>query len=530
MPVILQLAFPGRGYHATPWGSHVNEGHVEWPPSPWRLLRALLSTGFTKLGWAAARPPDVACSLIERLAAIPPSFTLPPVSLAHTRHYVDAADKRPLIFDAWAHLEDVVEVIWDVELPAPERSLLATLAEHLGYLGRAESWVDARLVDGPPTSRGTPCRPDAGGPPGPRFEPLRVLCPQSAATFVGWRAEQVATIEAALLPASGKSMTVQQQKKFAKAKEPFPADLIAALCADTGVIQAQGWSAAPGSREVVYWRRADALSTGTPQARSPSQVPAAAFALLAITTPSRGTSALPPLSRVFPQGRLLHRALASIVNKQFGGDPALALSLLGRDGEGPSIREHRHAHALFLDLDGDQRLDHALIFAPMGLDGAAQAVLRRLRRTFMKGGAGELQLALAGLGDANTLRLMVHPLGDALTKVLGQAEGAADWISATPYVAPRLLKTRGRDSLDGLIRSECAARGFPPLLSVAILDRGAEDEARTMRHYVLHDDRHQPPMPVRWSLRLRFEGPVRGPICLGYGAHVGLGRFAVSNP
>src|SRR5437867_3663314 len=52
----LLLRFPGRRYHATPWGHHVNEGLIEWPPSPWRLLRALLATGYTKLGWPADGP------------------------------------------------------------------------------------------------------------------------------------------------------------------------------------------------------------------------------------------------------------------------------------------------------------------------------------------------------------------------------------------------------------------------------------------------------------------------------------------
>ena len=43
----LQLRFPGGRYHATPWGHHVNEGLIEWPPSPWRLLRALIACGFS---------------------------------------------------------------------------------------------------------------------------------------------------------------------------------------------------------------------------------------------------------------------------------------------------------------------------------------------------------------------------------------------------------------------------------------------------------------------------------------------------
>ena len=37
----IRLTFPAARYHATPWGRHVNEGVPEWPPSPYRLLRAL---------------------------------------------------------------------------------------------------------------------------------------------------------------------------------------------------------------------------------------------------------------------------------------------------------------------------------------------------------------------------------------------------------------------------------------------------------------------------------------------------------
>ena len=44
---ILTFTFPGKRYHATPWGAPVNEAQVEWPPSPWRVCRALLATGMS---------------------------------------------------------------------------------------------------------------------------------------------------------------------------------------------------------------------------------------------------------------------------------------------------------------------------------------------------------------------------------------------------------------------------------------------------------------------------------------------------
>ena len=51
--IAISLHFLTGRFHATPWGHHVNEGVAEWPPSPWRLLRALMATFYR------VSPPDV---------------------------------------------------------------------------------------------------------------------------------------------------------------------------------------------------------------------------------------------------------------------------------------------------------------------------------------------------------------------------------------------------------------------------------------------------------------------------------------
>ncbi|MBV9143342.1 MAG: type I-U CRISPR-associated protein Cas5/Cas6 [Pseudonocardiales bacterium] len=84
MPTTLVLRFPWGRYHATPWGRHVNEGAVELPPSPWRLLRALYAV------WCARAPEldeQTVHALLARLAA-PPTFHVPRHSVSHTRHYL----------------------------------------------------------------------------------------------------------------------------------------------------------------------------------------------------------------------------------------------------------------------------------------------------------------------------------------------------------------------------------------------------------------------------------------------------------
>jgi CRISPR-associated protein Csb2 len=528
MATTLLLRFPGRRYHATPWRHHVNEGVVEWPPSPWRLLRGLLAVGFTKHRWPEAGPPAEARALIEALAGVAPSFRLPPVSLAHSRHYMPAG-KQALVLDAWANVEDgVVAVTWPVALDAAQRALLAALAADLGYLGRAESWVEAELApEGAPLPTGRDCAPLIGTPlPGHVSAP--VLSPMPAGDYAAWRAVAVAPIEEKFAVAPAKKRSAKQQeaheKERGKALSAFPADLVAALCVETSALQAHGWSAPPGSTERSYALRSDATAVSVPPERRRPKGPTVPFALLAFSTASRGTSALPAPERAFPQGRLLHRAVAAVIGQRFDRDPALAEALLGQTAEGPAAHDHQHAHLLHLDLGGSGRLDHALIWAPCGLTADAQAALGALRKTYTKGGADALQVAFAGAGDAALLRGLPAPYGEALAETLGPPGGAQHWISATPYVAPRMLKRRGKDSLEGLIDGELRRRGLPGLASLEVLPP-QDERARRLRHAVLHDRDHSPPHPTRFALRLQLEAPAEGPICLGYGAHVGLGRF-----
>ena len=76
MPLI-ELRFPAGRFHATPWGRHVNEGAVEWPPSPWRILRALIATWYLKVSPEEA-PEPLMRKLIQALAQQPATCQLPP--------------------------------------------------------------------------------------------------------------------------------------------------------------------------------------------------------------------------------------------------------------------------------------------------------------------------------------------------------------------------------------------------------------------------------------------------------------------
>lgn len=80
MKVVLQQEFPLGRFHATPWRVNpFDDPHGEWPPSPWRLVRAVTARWYQ---WAreAEREPDLARleKLQSALCESTYAFHLPP--------------------------------------------------------------------------------------------------------------------------------------------------------------------------------------------------------------------------------------------------------------------------------------------------------------------------------------------------------------------------------------------------------------------------------------------------------------------
>ncbi|KXK01019.1 MAG: CRISPR-associated protein [Nitrospira sp. OLB3] len=121
--IALRIRFITGRYHATPWGRHVNEGAVEWPPSPWRILRALIATWHRK--FSREVPEQSFRPLIERLTDLP-VFYLPKAALGHTRHFMPQKDPlgadKTKIFDAFVsiHPDDDIIVVWPHVTLSPE--------------------------------------------------------------------------------------------------------------------------------------------------------------------------------------------------------------------------------------------------------------------------------------------------------------------------------------------------------------------------------------------------------------------------
>lgn len=547
MPTLL-LRFPGRRYHATPWGHHVNEGLIEWPPSPWRVLRAMLSVGYTACGWPAelsepwrSSPPPAGRRLITQLASVAPRYALPAAIGAHTRHYMPTAEfkggqeRTTMVFDTWAQIEEgELAITWDVELDSGSEALLAELAGHINYLGRSESWVQARLASAAEAQAVVhncwPCVP--ASPPGPGWQQVALLAPQDPSTYSAWReaalSRELATLP--LPPAAAGSMKSpgKAAMKLLAAREArsamFPQDTVACLQVDTSFLRQHGWSQPPGAHKLLYWRPSDALQAGRQVAATPARRagrPVRAV-LLAMASHTLNSHALPTTARTLPQAEMLHRQVLGAFGKI--GPLAHSTVLSGCDAERkPLGGAHGHAHLLPLDLDADGHLDHILVWAPDGLPSQEQQALRLVRNTFTKGGVGALRLAWVGAGDLCDLASLPAPQGPVLQRTIGQAR---HWVSATPFVPVRHLKPRGANTLPGQVAAELASRGLPAPIDVQWLNPREHETARQIRHVVR--TRRFGPLPPQdqgFALQLTFAEPVTGPLCIGYGSHFGLGRF-----
>ncbi|NQT12681.1 MAG: type I-U CRISPR-associated protein Cas5/Cas6, partial [Planctomycetes bacterium] len=263
----IELTFPGGRWHATPWGRQVNEGAVEWPPSPWRLLRALLAVWHHK---CPDVPEDEMRRLISALGS-PPSFQLPPASQGHTRHYMPAAsDSRTKIFDTFVTVapQGALVVAWpDIELDGSLSRLLDRLLSMMTYFGRAESWVEARLLDawdGEPNTE-----PVNGHDVDMRVhERTRVLATVADDEYADWQGRALRThldrkLEEKRREARDKGKDEAKvklsKKEQAEVESSLPETILDALHASTGDLRKAGWNRPPGSRWIDYLRPAEAF-------------------------------------------------------------------------------------------------------------------------------------------------------------------------------------------------------------------------------------------------------------------------------
>lgn len=493
MTTTLGLHFPWGRYHATPWGTNVNEGRVELPPSPWRILRGLYAV------WKQRQPHLDEATVHSLLAALsaPPTYFLPDYEIGHTRHYYPDTQHRPDVrstdraIDAFAilHGNATIYTQWAAVLTDDQHHALEQLAKSLPYLGRADSVVDANLAAST-DHMGThhPCTALLDeGDVAPGQELVRLLSPT------------------------------------------LPLD-IEALIARPVDVRTNGLLYPPGTQLVPYalpapprprspTHTAPRATTRPVQAAGGDLPPETELTAVRLTLDARPR---PPMTQTLNLVEAVRRTFIERLTSGPDHNLRQPSNLIGKDTHGnPLASHHRHAHFLTHDVNEDGRIDQILIWAPGGLtDEEVTAINNAI--------TGDTISVPAHVKGPRNIHLRISATG-AATDVLpaGVLGPASVWVSTTPFLPPRHYK-HNEDQLAHLTREihrEIDHRHRPDDLphptSIENIPgpwRGYVRQ-RYSKNETLAQARHG------FGLRLTFRRPIHGPLILGRYAHFGLGLF-----
>ena len=485
MPTTLAFRFPLGRYHSNPWDRAVNEGASEWPPSPWRILRALIATWHTR--W-----PDLPASEFDALLDAlgdPPSYLTPPAGTGHTRHYLPDLDHRKaetghtdLTLDPFLTVDRQAEILvrWDADLPDGQREALAKLAELIPYLGRSESVCYARLLgadeDNPAPDRNW------------------------------WRPAQAAR----------SARDGDGSESRTRLLAPVPPVSRAVLETTTSGMRRQKRTLPAGTQWVTYTMTSPA---GTPPDRQRTGVP-------------RKPGVRPPTAiRFAVTGRApvqmtncvlvadeTHRIAARLLEKA-GIPDSRRRQIMGTGGERTG---HAHAHWIPVGGQGDSAgsVQHLLIYVPDGLEPAEIGALVSPGR--MSGKRGDDGYEIRGFPEQQLLFQAAGQVRDVAPELVTPA-GATRWRSVTPYLPVRYRhKESAEEHVTADVSRELRYRNLPEPVEVS----AAEPLAGRINQFRRYRTRER----LRASragvgLRLTFAAPVEGPILIGQLSHFGFGAF-----
>ncbi|MDV6011658.1 type I-U CRISPR-associated protein Csb2 [Haloechinothrix sp. LS1_15] len=482
MTTTLAFSFPWGRYHATPWGRHVNEGAVELPPSPWRLLRALYTVWHTRV-------PDLDTDTVHALLgtlAVPPMVHVPPHTIAHTRHYypdtqhteinlsVDQTLDTFAVFDRHAELA----VQWPQTLPETQFDALSKLATSMPYLGRADSVCEARVA-----KEWQPDRHDTWVP----VDVAETVHPEAEAT----------TVLAPELPLVTESL-VARPMDVRKGGLLFPA----------------------GTRFVGYQR---ARSAPKPRPRRPARKHSVTTVRFDVAQP-----AAPKQTEALAYTDLLRQAALSQLGARRERPEATVLG--GKHADARASRtDHRHAHYLPITKAG--RLTGLVVWAPDGVGGEELDAVSAIRS--LRSGMRKRQSHDEGNDEdvgSERWRLTVRVAGTGPVETVAPelAGTSRIWCSLTPFTPSRYAKKRHdwQRFLRAEVERELSYRGIDARPQVELVDgnwaayRRYRPSAR-MRQDRVHGQATRPSA----FLRIHFDRAIGGPLALGHLSHFGLGLF-----
>lgn len=505
MAITIRLTFPAGRYHATPWGRHVNEGVAEWPPSPWRLLRALVAV------WKRTSPdlPEVQMKRILEAMVKPPKFSLPNHRVAHTRHYMPWEKKGPqdrtLVFDTFVSVsrKDSLCIGWpDAELSAEDRIALKHLLGNMSSLGRAEGWVQAELIDQQPAWNSEPTETDSN--------PVAVFCADPHSAF------------------SDTYFPKLDAKKLAKGKVNPTEFLFNTprwhLCLDTETIHKERWPTAPGSKWVNYTR--PSANQLRPVVAKPRRQVLPTVARFLIDGP-----VLPLITDTILVAEAFRKSAMSQLKFLCEREPAVAeqyqrtdevdqyssSTFSGKSHLGTMLLDHDHAYFLPTSEGLNQRITHVTVVSTKPFSDAEITALSNITTLPFRQSELKLRVQPIGLGREDDFRLPMF-------------SKSRIWICNTPFLGPQHIRKYGQErallkAARKSVRRMIEKRILPTdtkLTSVSIV---ANQPRAIEFHRQRTSQRYESGYRAGAFIRLEFASAVTRPSAFGYASHFGMGML-----
>ncbi len=498
MQLALEQTFPLGRFHATPWKVFpYDDPHGEWPPSPWRLVRAVLARSFQldrEISESADNHTFLREALVRAFATSETSWRLPASAWRGPglRQYHPAEFKRvpasakergmmaynttKVLDNFWITSSDAEPIVWLFDGQDWTPPLLAHLDACLArmtYFGRAESITEIR-----------------------RLPEVRI----DAASLIPLQPRR-----------SGNAVPVLALK---------PNATLSQLEATTDTPNVAVTDIPPGSR----WMFAERPQR--PRIRPVSR-PKPALPLVSLIQFAIGSKVAPRYKdTVLITERFRNRVLGCFTKILTGNSKTKwcdvpdkvreqAFLLSGRNSDGSPAKGHRQVCFLLSGTcDAPTRLC-AWRSEPFN-DKEQRAILD----------VANTPLPLNYKDDPWTLNLV--PLDKLVPPSPGlQGTAHCEWESLTPYVPPRHVYGRsGREkpgcSVTEQLSGELESRGFPVgQLAVEVRESGW---VKTHRNKSERDARTNNEKLGYW-VKLTFAEQVKGPISLGHSSHFGLGLF-----
>ncbi len=498
MQLILEQTFPLGRFHATPWKVFpYDDPHGEWPPSPWRLVRAMLARSY-QLDREIADSTEAHAKLREEVvrafATSQVEWYLPPSSWRGPglRQYHPAEFKRvpasasepgmmaynttKVLDNFWVTSNGTAApVIWHFDGPDWTPPLLAHLDACLArmtYFGRAESITEIRR---------TAAVPSLG-------ESVK-LSPRRSGNAVPVLALQ-------------------------------PDATLAQLEATTDAPEVAGTNIPPGSRW-MYAERPARPRTRPIQRPKPELPPTnlIQFAIgSTVAARYRDTVRITERFRVRVLGCLTKLLTGNAKAKWTDAPPEVreqAFLLSGRNPDGNPSSGHRHASFLLCGTrDAPSRL---CVWRSVPFNDLEQRAIFD---------AASLPLPLNYKDDPWTITLV--PLDKLVPPPPGlESSPFCSWESLTPYVPPRHVhdrrgKPKAGCSVQDQLAVELARRGQTSHgLSISAEKAGwvKVHHKQSVRDGRTNTDK------LGYAVKLTLSEPIFGPVLLGESCHFGLGLF-----